>query len=190
MASENCNCDLDHARPTAFPASRFEPPMAAWEGLRRSGGEDRKRNRPHDGVLPIMQLGVHGNGNVISAVHHGFAIDDCRLAFEPRCHGNQSRIPRCPIVAVHRISMRGTVFNDQLGAVAIMFDFVQPLNKGGESGRQKEGLEQSVRARSVLPSELRRRQPRGRSPVKSSSQRDNRACRIAHSDGPPDGTTV
>jgi hypothetical protein len=65
--------------------------------------------------------------NTVAILDNGLTIDNCRLAFEVRCRANERWITVGPIKSIASEDPRLPALNQHLAAVAIVFDFMNPV---------------------------------------------------------------
>src|SRR4029077_3328594 len=85
--------------------------------------------------------------SAVAVLDNGLTIDDCRLAFEVRGSADDRGITVAPIKSIKGEDPRLPALNQHLAAIAIVFDFVNPMlalrrliDRGGELGLDEPEL--------------------------------------------------
>src|SRR5262245_32983332 len=78
------------------------------------------------GLLPQCRLKCVKVRSAMAILHYGFAINDRRFALEVGSGADDRGIAVAPIISI-RLNTRLTALNQQLEAVAIMLDLVNPV---------------------------------------------------------------
>src|SRR5262249_40819234 len=79
------------------------------------------------GLLPQCRLKCVKVRSAMAILHDGFAINDRRFALEVGSGADDRGIAVAPIISISAEHTRLTALNQQLEAVAIMLDFVNPV---------------------------------------------------------------
>ena len=79
------------------------------------------------GLPPQCRLKCLEVGSAVAVLHYGFAINDCRFAPELGSSADDCGIAVAPVIAVAAERSHLAALNHQLSAVAIVFDFVNPV---------------------------------------------------------------
>ena len=85
--------------------------------------------------------------NTVAVLDDGLTINDCRLAFEVRGSADDRGITVAPIKSITCEDARSPALNQHLAAIAIVFDFVNPMlalrrliDRGSELGLDEPEL--------------------------------------------------
>ncbi len=65
--------------------------------------------------------------SAVAVLDNGLTIDDCRLAFEARGSADDRGITVAPIKSIAGEDPRSPALNQHLAAIAVVFDFVNPV---------------------------------------------------------------